>query len=144
MISTSPYVGTLQSVTYNGRKYNSRSDNNIFYATPLPCDLSTATSIQLKPRPAILHNFVAHAFHANDTVYEHVFASVSWLKEHPAKDTVGKPMEIWWKDLNDDKLEPFIPLQFLICHSIFMNTSHEGQTVYLMCPIHNIRNFQSS
>ena len=98
------------AVTYKGRKYNSRGSNTIVYVTPLPQSLATSGTSQFKPRPVQLQHFISHAFHHNGTVKQHVFAVVSWLKEHPARECVGMPMELWWKDLYDSNLEPFIPL----------------------------------
>lgn len=121
-------------MTYKGRKFNTKSENTIIYATSLPC----TDSPDLLPRPVRLNYFIHHSFLYNDSIHQHVFASVSWLKQHPAKDSIGKPMEIWWKDLYDNNQEPFIPLQLLICHSVFGDIVHEEQTVYIMCPVHNI------
>ena len=115
-------------VTYNGIKFNSRS-NSIVYAT----EPSSLTS-----RPVILNYFLVHSLLYKDTNFQHVFASVSWLKEHHDKNYFSKPLELWWKELHESSLNVFIPIQLLICHSAYCDVKHEEQTVLLMCPVHHI------
>ena len=68
----------------------------------------------------------------------HLFAVVSWLKEHHARYFHIKPFELWWKDLYDVTLFEFVPIQLLLCHSVHTDVKFEGQTVYLTCPVQNI------
>ena len=74
-----------------------------------------------------------------------MFAAVTWLKEHHAKLTAfGKPVELWWKDLYEDSLEPFIPLQLLVCQSVNCEVKFEMQSVYAVVPDHIIRTVYTS
>ena len=79
-----------------------------------------------------------HTFNCNGIAYQHLLAAVSWLKEHPAKNSYEKPLEVWWKDLVDYDHNMFIPVQLLICHAVHSDIKHEEQTVFLMCPVQNI------
>ena len=93
----------------------------------------------MEARAVLLENFVTHAFHHNDDVNEHVFVHVSWLKQHPAKLTCyGKLVELRWKDLFDNELDSLVPLQLLVCQSIYCEVMYECQTVYAVVPVHNI------
>ena len=67
-----------------------------------------------------------------------MFASVSWLKEHHAKYEYGKPVEIWWKDIYERTLNCYLPLQLLVCQSVYCEVKFEMQTVYAVVPVHNI------
>lgn len=118
------------SVIYNGVKLSFKK-NSIIYAT----DMSSLTA-----RPLLLNYFMVHSLKYRDTYFQHVFASVSWLKVHHKKDHYGKPLEIWWKDLFDSSLDSFVPIQLLICHSANCDIVFEGQTVLLMCSVQRIPN----
>ena len=81
-----------------------------------------------------------HSFHYNGKVYQHVLASVSWLKEHHAKGVFGKPLEVWWKDPYESGhlYHSFIPIQLLCCHAAYCDIQYEEQCVNLMCPVQNV------
>ena len=131
------------SIVYKGMKFDT-TNRSIVYATKHPYhqdDTSPASASarthHIKPRPVLIRHFILHAFHHNNTVHQHVFAAVSWLKDHHAKYHFGKPLEMWWKDLYED-FDTYIPIQLLICHSVHCDIKFE--TVYLMCPVHHIQN----
>ena len=92
-----------------------------------------------KPHPVLLRYFVLHGLHHNpsNSTQQHLFAAVSWLKDHHARYYFGKPLEIWWKVEYVD-FDTYIPIQLLTCHSVYCDIKHEEQTVYLMCPVHNV------
>ena len=85
-------------------------------------------------RPAIVHYFVQHSFYHSGKLYEHLIASVSWLKEHHAKQAFGKPLQLWWKDLYHVGV-PFIPVQSIVDHCVSVCVKYEEQTVWLLCPL---------
>lgn len=119
------------------------------YATKHPYhlqgDSSTASTSarthHFKPRPVLIRHFVLHAFHHNNDVYQHLFAAVSWLKYHHAKNHFGSPLEVWWKDMYEH-FDVYIPIQLLTCHSVHCDIKFVEQTVFLMCPVHFIQNLQ--
>lgn len=117
-----------QSVIYNGLNFNSKN-NSIVYVT----DPST-----LEARPVKINHFMMHSLHYEDAHHQHIFAVVSWLKNHPHKSYFGKPLEIWWKDLFEFNLDIFVPIQLLICHSASSSIKFEDETVFLLCPIQRI------
>ena len=123
-------VKIYTSLIYKGNHYNCTKKPIIF-----------ARSLSTKqPRPVCLGHFILHGLHDETQVQEHIFPSVSWLKEHHAKDNVyGKPVQVWWKDIYECSLDSnFIPLQLLICQSACCEVKFELQTVYAVIPVHNI------
>ena len=96
------------------------------------------SGIDFSPRPALIKHFIVHSYHCEDTVVVHLFAFVSWLKEHHARFSYVKPFEIWWSDLYDSDLSNLVPIQLFLCHAVHCNIDYEAQTVYLMCPVQNI------
>ena len=68
--------------------------------------LTNPGAIDLKPQTLILKQFILHSYQHNNTVYMHLFAVVSWLKDHHARYYIHcKPFELWWKDLFDSHLD---------------------------------------
>ena len=92
---------TYTSFVYNRMKFNNTS-KSIAYAVKHPYQAQPDTAATcthahvMNPRPSLLF---LNAFHHNDTKHRHIFAAVSWLKDHHAKYYFGKPIEVWWKDL---------------------------------------------
>jgi len=131
----------FSTLMYNGMKYK---EHSLMYATSnsfFHGDTShgvNQSSIDLTPRPVLIKYFIVHSYHYEDTIVMHLFAVVSWLKEHHARFCHVKPFEIWWKDLYDSCLEDLVPIQLLLCHAVHCNVEYEGQTVCLTCPVQNI------
>lgn len=118
------------SITYNGIRHKAGS---IMYAT-----VYTSHSFNPTPRPLLLNKFFIHSCELNGRVILHLFAMVSWLKEHHAKNKYVKPFELWWKDIYDTNVKRIIPIQLLICHSVHCDVKFEEETLFLMCPVENI------
>ena len=135
------------SVVYKGMKFSSTNKSAVYVTKPLydlQQDSAASGSIHVhthdrKPHPVLLRYFVLHGLHHNpsNSTQQHLFAAVSWLKDHHARYYFGKPLEIWWKDEYVD-FDTYIPIQLLTCHSVYCDIKHEEQTVYLMCPVHNV------
>ena len=87
-----------------------------------------------------MNYFLVHAVQESDGegIHQHILVAVSWLKKHNAKNHFKKPVELWWKDLFEEDLDLFIPVQLIICHAVVSEVMHEGQTVYLTVPVRNI------
>jgi hypothetical protein len=127
-IDINSMIRKYSSIICQGMKFSSKSSRSIVYATTLDY-FSTQ-----KHRPVLIQYFAYHAFRGK----QHLFAIVTWLKEHLDKDHFVKPLEVWWKDLDDPNLNAFVPVQLLICHSVYCEIKYEEQAVYLMCPVQNI------
>ena len=93
------------SVQYRASKYTS---GQVIYVRLLG---------SLDPRPAIINYFALHAIQDED-VHQHLLVSLSWLKTHPAKNSMKKPVELWWKDLFQEELNDIVPIQLVICHAV--------------------------
>ena len=134
------------SLVYNGMKFSGTSKSFTYAAKPL-YDLQQSTApgsayahpLDMKPHPLLIHYFLVHRLHHNldDATHHHIFAAVSWLKHCHAKYHFGKPLEIWWKD-EYENFDMYVPIQLLTCHLFFCSIGHEEQSVYLMCPVHDI------
>ena len=70
---------------------------------------SSVLSSDQSVRPVLMHYFVKMAFSYRDQNYEHILVYVSWLKEHHARKSYGKPLELWWKDLYEANMSSIIP-----------------------------------
>ena len=51
------------------------------------------------------------------------------------RSSFSESVELWWKDLFEEDLDLFIPVQLIICHTVVSEVMHEGQTVYLTVPV---------
>ena len=120
------------------RKYSSVKYRGIHFSSHKKPVIYVRTPYTMEPRAVVLEYFFTHGTHHNGGVSEQAFAFVSWLKQHPAKFFYGKPVKLWWKHLYDSSLNPFIPLQLLLCQSVYLEVKHECQTVYMVVPVHNI------
>ena len=78
--------------------------------------------------------FVQVSANINNDIQHYILSRVLWLKEHNNKYAHGKPLELWWKDL-ETGLPSFIPLEWLAGQCVYTETKYEEQTVLLLCPI---------
>lgn len=92
-----------------------------------------------KASPVFVHFFLKHCVTYNDQVYEHILLYVSWLKNHTACHTFGKPLQIWWKDLFQPNMFRFIPIQYILGNCAYTDIKYEEQSVLLLCPVQNIQ-----
>ena len=84
-------------ITVDGVRFVSKADSIVY--------VTDRTS--LMPRPVAVNYFMLHSLHYKGTTSEHVFAVVTWLKEHNARSFYSKPLELWWKELVDNHLDLF-------------------------------------
>ena len=123
-------VRMYSSLTYKGIRLNCNKKTVLFARV-----IST-----MQPRAVSLVHFISHSLHIPNgnaiEIREHVFASVSWLKEHHA--SVWQACGDWWKDIYEFTLDCYIPLQLLVCQSVYCDVKFELQTVYAVVPVHNI------
>ena len=52
------------------------------------------------------------------------------------KESLGKPLQLWWKDLYDDHLA-FIPVQYIFGPCVYTDFIIEGQTVLLVTSLYH-------
>ena len=86
----------------DGVKLSSVEDktaNPYIFAKPF-IPFSTHSDIEYRPE---VQYFVRYSFEvmcdSNSTHITHTFAVVNWPQVHPAKDSVGKPVQIWCYEL---------------------------------------------
>ena len=100
--------GSLQVTIHTFQKYSSITAGGVKFN----CNLKSLANLStLKLHPVLLEYFMLHSFHYNNRVYQYVLAAVSWLRNHHTKDSFGKPLELWWKDLFDAHFDTFIPVR---------------------------------
>ena len=64
------------------------------------------------------------------------FAVVTWPQVHPAKDSVGKPVEVWCYDLFEpDPINCFIPLDNIRSRVIIAIDRLEEERVLFVIPV---------
>lgn len=87
-------------VLMNGKKLSSKRDKSgkfpYILARPMFPFGNTADV-----RTAYIQNFVQHTFLRSDggSAESHLFAEVMWPQVHPRHHVIGKPVEVWCKDL---------------------------------------------
>ena len=97
-------------------------------------------------RPFKFEYFASISYHVttddNSDAHIFTFAVVSWFKAHPARFELGKPVQLWCKDLYEkDDFYSIIPLDelhyFNIKHCIHTYFSSRGtsETVLLIVPM---------
>ena len=107
-----------QSLTFKGTLF--RSNEVVFTRTPGDMDC----------RPVIINYFALHAVYSDDSGDLHA----------NGKDHFVKPVEIWWRDPFDVKMESFVPLHLLVCHSVCCEAKFEGHMINLIVSVQYIPN----
>lgn len=117
-------------VTYKSERCHPGRPSIVFVQQYCP-----SQPLPTKPSAVIVHFFVRHSITIHSEQYDHVLLCVSWLKQHVACDALGKPLQIWWKDLFQSNMFSFIPVQYILGECACMDIKYEEQSVLLMCPI---------
>lgn len=121
-----------QKVTYKGVLYHTNTK------MPLALAYTSHSQHSVCVRPVHIHYFVKHSIQYNGSLQTFCLVAVSWLKEHGSRDILGKPLQIWWKDLYHNHLA-FIPVQYLFGPCVCRDYVLEGQTVLLLSSVPHCR-----
>lgn len=66
--------------------------------------------------------------------YSHLFAVCKWPEEHPEKDVMGKPVQVWCFN-SFDGINCFIPLESIVSHVIIATESTNNENVLAVIPL---------
>ena len=109
------------------------------YAIPLTqANLSHRTEIC----PIKNRYFIQHAFHLLDPrskevfKFSHIFAVCKWPQHHPSQHVMGKPVEVWCRNLFRPHSIVFYPLKTLFVVSLLLLTLEEDNVLVVIPVVH--------
>lgn len=119
------------SITLKGKTYSSSGkrtqkpfiaqaswSEDLFGAPPtrLP-DTHDITNVHANERPVNVHYYLRATFSGpNDKIDTLILASVSWYFPHPNQSVIGKPAQVWCKNMYESfGVHSFLPLKNFIC-----------------------------
>ena len=92
------------------------SQGKVPYALAIPVMQSDLND----PRPIKILFFVQHSWIVsvpNETEtchFSHTFAVCKWPQQHPNQHVMGKPLEVWCKDLFETGMNCFVPIENMV------------------------------
>ena len=133
-------VKVFSYVLMNGKKLSSARDTSgkvpYILARPMFPFGNTAEDV----RPAYIQSFVQHTFLRSDggSAESHLFAEVMWPQVHPQRHVIGKPVEVWCKDLYEPTCTNlFLPVQNVSSLVITAHDTVEYEDVLIVISIMN-------
>lgn len=84
-------------------------------------------------RPIRIEHFVMISYSLNKT---HCLAIVSWFEAHPQRFEIGKPAQVWCKQLFEcHGLHSFLPVNKLSCRCVYLHTQLHDDNVLVVVPL---------
>ena len=115
-----------------------KTTNPYIFAKPF---ISFSTHSDIEYHPAEVQYFVRYSFEVmcdyNSTHITHTFAVVNWPQVHPAKDSVGKPVQIWCYELFESTMNCFVPVENIFSRVIIAVDTFEEERVLFVIPVVN-------
>ena len=95
----------------------------------------TINSATLEVRPGFVNSFFSHEIQIQGHWTRHIFATMSWYKEHPSKDFYGNPVEVWQDQTLNGGTSTFMPVQRIA--SKFAAASQKVSDIdsIVVCPV---------
>lgn len=135
-------------VTWKGHRLNSLhqkgTKNPYILATPM-FEFSTSTSTidaivstENNIRPVQLQYFLSHSIvlPGFDNAKLHLLTNCLWPMEHPQRSSIGKPVEIWCKDLFEpSSINTIIPVNAFIDPVIISTDTISNEQVLIIIPL---------
>lgn len=130
-------------ILLSGKKLSSTCEamgGKVPYALAMPIE-SSPTSTDPQARPAKIHYFIQHSWLLNISVeaephhYSHILAVCTWPQQHPCRDIMGKPVQVWCKGLGDGGINPFIRIQNITSRVIVAIDSVNEESVLIVIPL---------
>ena len=91
---------------------------------------------EIVSRPAEIVHFVKHTFVVDGDCKSSLFAVVQWPLNHPRKDAMGKPVEIWCKCLYEPFIKNvFVPVDSITCRVMHAYEPIDGEEVLVVIPM---------
>ena len=118
------------------------SNNPYILATPLfkfTTSTSTINAISCTEsvaRPAQLQYFLSHSISLSGSEKSHILAHCLWPMEHPRKSSIGKPVEIWCKELYEPAVaNTIVPVSTFSSHVIISTDIISNDHVLVTIPL---------
>ena len=92
------------------------------------------------PRPIKILFFVQHSWFVsvpNEVKAHHfsdTFAVCQWPQQHPNRHIMGKPVEVWYRDILDERIDCFVPIKYIISHVIIAFEHLHEESVLVVIP----------
>lgn len=135
-----------KSITVNNIVYPSTSkrkssialanwDEELFGPPP-----STGTTVinpqDITLRPIRIEHFVMISYSLNNSLKTQCLAVVSWFQAHPQRFEIGKPAQVWCKQLFEcHGLHSFLPVKELCCRCVYLHTQLHDDNVLVIVPL---------
>lgn len=83
-----------------------------------------------------INYFCEHSIVVNGSHKVHLLINLFWLKSHPQKYSLGKPVTLWYQDLSECSIDyDFVPIQFVQCRSVTVVNKVCNESVILSVPV---------
>ncbi|XP_020908438.2 uncharacterized protein LOC110246438 [Exaiptasia diaphana] len=87
-------------------------------------------------RPGVIRYFLKQNVKVAGEYISCIFAVVHWFKEHPAKNEIGPPIEIWCRDIFEiDGPANYIPVQRIHQKFVPAIETFKREKVLVVCPL---------
>ena len=91
------------------------SQGKVPYALAIPVMQSDLND----PRPIKILYFIQHCWILSETChFSQTFAVCKWPQQHPSRHVMGKPVEVWCKDLFETGMNCFVPIENIVSRVI--------------------------
>ena len=106
---------------------------------------SAVNPIDIYQRPILIDSFLKVTFFIDEQIQSLYLVSAKWFQSHPSRFIVGKPAQIWCKNLFERQgVHSFIPLGFLICRCVYTTIKVDRETVLCIVPLVEVFNHEIS
>lgn len=84
--------------------------------------------------PGKVHYYFTHSIMLNNVLTQHLIAYVMWYEPHPDRNKLGKPLELWYKDMfQTTGPSSYIPIQRISNKFVFCTTKNLNEMI--VCPL---------
>lgn len=128
----------MLSGTVNGQKIKAGqyvNAKNVFQFSSQATSVHTVFS-DPTVRPAKVLYFLLHSVVIDDDITQNAFAVVEWPKDHPLKNCIGKPFEVWCSTLTEISSVNFVvPISNIVSILLTAEIVIENENVLVTVPL---------
>ena len=111
-------------------------DDTLFGCCPTPLACSTLINPQdATHRPVNIKYFVKISYTVcnSNSVHTMCFVVVAWFQPHPSRFEIGKPAQVWCKQLFESaRLHSFLPIHDLCCRCVYSTIKLHEENVLVV------------
>ena len=93
-----------------------------------------STPIDDELRPARINYFASFYVKVDNEDRPNVIVSVSWFRQHPLKNSCGKPLTVWENDIFETSICTLIPIQFVNGRTVSLVDIVGLSNALIVCP----------